>query len=421
MMIFWITCVLLLLVALLFVVLPLWRGSVKKITVQRDSANLEIFRDQITEMDTDLRNGLLSQEMYEQGKRELQVRLLDEVDDAKSTNETVVRNPLKILAIALSVVLPLTAVGIYWKVGNPNALQQQTSMDGENRFGKEHAESALKELEEKVAAKPDDPSALYQLAHAYTEFGRFADAAKAYDRLTRMVPNEAQLWADYAEVMAMASGNTLKGAPTKLLDKALALDPDNLKALAFSGSAAMERGEYKITVRQWERLLKLLPKENENVSAVENGIAQARALMTRNSGGKGSVQASPSSTGGDQAQAAQGGRETITGTVVLNETLKNKVSPDDTLFVLVRAAEGPRMPLAIVRKQVKDLPLKFTLDDSTAMSQQMKMSNFEQVVVIARISKSGNAMTQPGDLQGMSATIKPGSKGIKLSIDTVTP
>jgi len=420
-MIFLIVCTLLLITAILFVVLPLWRRSVKVNNVLRDNSNLEIFRDQIAEMDTDLRNGLLSQEMYEQGKRELQARLLEEVEDLKASNVTVVRNPLRLLAIALSLVLPLAAAGIYWNVGNPNALKQQSVMDVESRFGNVHAESALKELEEMVAAKPDDPSGLYQLAHAYTESGRFADAAQTYDRLTRMVPNEAQLWADYAEVMAMASGNTLKGAPSKLLDKALALDPDNLKALAFSGSAAMERGEYKLTVRQWEKLLRLLPKENENISAIENGIAQARALMTQHSGGLVPKQDSTTKPVTEQAQAAQGGGEAITGTVVLSESLKNSTSPEDTLFVLVRAAEGPRMPLAIVRKQVKDLPLKFKLDDSTAMSQQMKMSNFEQVVVIARISKSGNAMTQPGDLQGMSATVKPGSKGIKLSIDTVTP
>ena len=123
----------------------------------------------------------------------------------------------------------------------------------------------------------------------------------------------------------------------------------------------------------------------------------------------------------EQTQAAQGGKEGITGTVVLSEALKAQASPNDTVFVLVRAAQGSRMPLAIMRKQVKDLPLKFTLDDSTAMSPEMKMSNFDQVVVIARVSKSGNAMTQPGDLQGISATVKPGTRGLKLSIDKVAP
>jgi cytochrome c-type biogenesis protein CcmH len=159
----------------------------------------------------------------------------------------------------------------------------------------------------------------------------------------------------------------------------------------------------------------MIPREDENARIVESGIQQARVLMAQKNGAK--LPAKNSSTG--EGERLQSGKESITGTVVLSASLKAKASPDDTVFVLVRAAEGPKMPLAIVRKQVKDLPFKFTLDDSTAMSPQMKMSNFDQVVVIARVSKSGNAMTQSGDLQGMSAILKPGSNGIKLDIDTV--
>ena len=113
------------------------------------------------------------------------------------------------------------------------------------------------------------------------------------------------------------------------------------------------------------------------------------------------------------------GNEQISGTVTLSAALNAKAGPTDTVFVLARAAQGPKMPLAVMRKQVKDLPLKFTLDDSMAMSPQMKISSFDQVVVVVRVSKSGNAMPQPGDLQGMSAPIKPGTNGLKVSIDTV--
>ena len=414
MMIFWIICALMLLIALLFVVLPLWRGSVKNDTVQRDSANLEIFRDQIAEMDADLRNGLLTQEMYEQGKMELQSRLLDEVGEAQNGNQTTVRNPLKVLALVLSVLLPVVALGVYWQVGNRDALIQKDRTVIAEGFNGVHSDASLKALEQELAAKPNDAESLLLLARSYSERERFAEAAQAYDKLTRLIPNEAQLWADYADALAMTSGKTLLGVPTKLLDKALALDPQNFKALALAGSAAMERGEYAVTVRHWEKLLKMIPKEDDNARIVASGIQQARVLMAQKKGGKSAVTT-------QQAPAVPGGKEAITGTVILSDDLKAQASPDDTVFVLVRAAEGPKMPLAIMRKQVKDLPLKFTLDDSTSMSPEMKLSNFDQVVVIARVSKSGNAMTQPGDLQGMSATIKPGSKGLKLKIDKVVP
>lgn len=420
MMIFWIICALLLVVALLFVILPLWLGNAKKNNVARDSANLEIFRDQIAEMDADLRNSLLTQEMYEQGKRELQSRVVDEVGDAQSPGAATVRNPLKLLALVLLVLLPLSAVGLYWKVGNRHALLQQESRASSEKFGSIQSGSALKALEEKVTANPNDAESLFQLARTYAEMERFTDAVQAYDRLTQLVQNEAQLWADYADVLAMASGRTLAGTPTKLLNKALSLEPDNFKALALSGSAAMERGDYNAAVNYWEKLLKLIPSDDENVKLIENGIQQARVLMAQKTGGKVAVQARQS-VAKEPAQLGQSSKEAVTGTVVLSNEIKAKASPEDTLFVLVRAAQGPKMPLAIMRKQVKDLPLQFTLDDSTAMTPEMKMSNFDQVVVIARISKSGNAMTQTGDLQGMSATIKPGTKGLKISIDKVAP
>lgn len=140
--------------------------------------------------------------------------------------------------------------------------------------------------------------------------------------------------------------------------------------------------------------------------------------MSKSKGGKGAKLAQADTAPETKQNVAQG-NEHISGTVTLSSALNGQVSPTDTVFVLARAAQGPKMPLAVMRKQVKDLPLQFSLDDSMAMSPQMKLSNFDQVVVVVRVSKSGNAMPQQGDLQGMSAPIKPGSSGLKISIDTV--
>lgn len=381
---------------------PLWRSTGKGNQVLRDAVNLEIFRDQIAEMDADLRNGLLTPELHEQGKRELQARLLEEVKPAEGKGNLPLRNPHKAMAIGLAVLLSLAAVGLYWKTGNRDALLPQAA----------RSENALNELKDKLAKNPQDADSLLVLARSYMELERYADAAKAYDKLTQLVPNEAQLWAEFADALAMASGQSLAGHPTLLLDKALKLDPNNLKALALSGSAAMERGDYPAAIRYWESVLKQVPKDSEDAKMIGGGIQQARNFIAQGKSGKPIPVI-------EEKKPAAAGSERITGTVTLSAALAGKARPNDTLFVLARAESGPKTPLAVVRVQVKDLPLQFTLDDSMAMSPQTKLSNFDKVVVIARVSRSGDALPQPGDLQGVSAILKPGSSGVKLSIDSI--
>jgi cytochrome c-type biogenesis protein CcmH len=408
---FWIICAALLIVAILFVALPLWRGTSKNNSVVRDAANLEILRDQIAEMDADLKNGLLTPELHEQGKRELQARLLEEVGDTKGGEVSNQPHPLKITAIALALLLPLVSVGLYLQIGNLNAFLPQVV---HGAGGMVHTDAGLKALEEKTEQNPNEPEPLLMLARSYVEMERYADASRTYEKLTQLVPNEAGLWADYADAMAMAHGS-LVGPATKLLDKALALDPNEPKTLALSGTAAMERGDYPAAVRHWEKLLKQIPSGSPDAKMVEDGIQQARTFMGMAKGGKAAPALEQINEASNQMPAA--GKERITGTVTLSDALKSKADPNDTVFVLARAAQGPKMPLAILRKQVKDLPLRFSLDDSMAMSPEMKMSNFEQVVVVVRVSKSGTAMPQPGDLQGMSKPLALGTSGVKVDID----
>lgn len=410
---FLIICALLLVVAVLFVGVPLWRGTSRNNAVVRDAANLEIYRDQIAEMDADLRNGLLTPELHEQGKRELQARLLDEVHVAEQQAVPAQRHPLKLLTIAIALLLPLASIGLYFQLGNLNAFLPQVA-HGNSFGGVARTEAGLKVLEEKAAQSPNEPEVLLMLARSYVELGRYADGAKTYESLTKLISDEAMLWADYADALAMAH-STLLGAPTKLLDRALLLDPNHAKTLALSGSAAMERGDYAAAIGHWEKLLKQIPAGSEDIKMIEEGIRQAKQLLAQSKGGKGARALEQINESANKPQAA--GKERISGTVTLSDTLKGKVEPNDTLFVLARAAQGPKMPLAIIRKQVRDLPLQFTLDDSMAMSPEMKMSNFNQIVVVARISKSGDAMSKSGDWQGVSKQLDLGSSGIRIDID----
>lgn len=281
---FLIICALLLVVAVLFVGVPLWRGTSRNNAVVRDAANLEIYRDQIAEMDADLRNGLLTPELHEQGKRELQARLLDEVHVAEQQAVPVQRHPLKLLTIAIALLLPLASIGLYFQLGNLNAFLPQAT-HGDGFGGVARTEAGLKVLEEKAAQSPNEPEVLLMLARSYVELGRYADGAKTYEGLTKLIPDEAMLWADYADALAMAH-STLLGAPTKLLDRALLLDPNHAKTLALSGSAAMERGDYAAAIGHWEKLIKQIPAGSEDIKMIEEGIHQAKQLLAQSKGGK---------------------------------------------------------------------------------------------------------------------------------------
>lgn len=414
---FWILCAVLLVVALLFVVWPLWRKMARNNDVLRDAANLEILRDQSAELETDLRNDLLTQEAFEQGKRELQVRLLEEVKTTTEQNVKPPRNPAKVLAIVLAVLLPLFSVPLYLTIGNTKAMQPQEELAIADGFGVIRSETALQDLEKKMERLPENPDGWLLLARSYSELQRFPDAVRAYGNLVKLVPNEAQLWADYADATAMNNGQSLLGEPTKYLDKALQLDGNNTSALALSGSAAMERGDYAAAITHWQNLVNLLPADYPDVQMIRDGIKQAREFLSMQKGGKQKlaqlpVDKTPEKAAADPAFA-------ITGKVALSPALAGKVAPTDIVFILARAAEGPKMPLAVLRKQVKDLPLQFTLDDSMAMQPQLKLSGFDHVVVVARVSKSGSPMAQPGDLQGTAGTVKPGSRGLNIVIDAV--
>jgi cytochrome c-type biogenesis protein CcmH len=223
------------------------------------------------------------------------------------------------------------------------------------------------------------------------------------------MPNDADILADYADALAMSQGRKLAGKPMELVQRALKADPNQWKALALAGTDAFDRKDYRAAVGYWERLRTSVPPESDMAQSLESSIAEAREL-----GGMGAAPkpAAP-------LAAAGGGR--VAGTVKLDAALAARADPNDTVFIFARPAEGPKMPLAIVRKQVKDLPLTFALDDAMAMSPQFKLSGFSDVVVGARVSKSGQAAPQSGDLEGLSAPVKVGATGVAIVIDRALP
>ena len=231
--------------------------------------------------------------------------------------------------------------------------------------------------------------------------GRFSEAADAYARAAVKAPRDAQLLVDFADALAMARGQSLQGEPEKLVLRALEIDPGNLKALALAGTAQYERKDFKGAANTWRRMLPLVPPGSEDARAIQGNIDEALALA-----------------GSAPAPTAKAG-PALRGEVRLDAKLKGQASPDDTVFIFARAAEGPPMPLAVLRKRVRDLPVTFALDDSMAMAPQARLSGFPRVVVSARVSKSGQAAPQPGDLQGASGAVANDARGVRVVIDSV--
>jgi cytochrome c-type biogenesis protein CcmH len=269
-------------------------------------------------------------------------------------------------------------------------------------------------LAERMNKEPQNIEGWTQLGRAYALMQRFEEASKANQHAIAISPPNAQLLVDQADVLAMLQGQETQGEPERLIAQALKIDPRNVKALAMAGSVAFEHQDFARAVQHWAQALPLAPKGSDLANMLESSLAAARSEAQ--AAGQTVPAGSPTPVATAPAKATQ-----LTGTVRLAPALASRVSPGDTLFIFARAAQGPRMPLAIVRTTAQQLPMSFTLDDSTAMSPQSKLSQFEQVIVGARLSKSGQALPQSGDLIGQSAPTSHTSQGLEITIDSVQP
>jgi cytochrome c-type biogenesis protein CcmH len=406
---FWIIAALLIACALLFVLPPLLKRRAA-VSVAAQRLNVAVYRDQLSELEADRRSGTLTDDQYERARLELERRLLDDVaaDGAPAVAE---RPASRVPAVVAGVAVPVLAVALYFVVGNPRALAPVAlPQHAGETVTAEQVEAMVAKLAERMRQKPDDPQGWAMLGRSYAVMGRFEDAAAAYGKAVERAPDNPHVLADYADALAMARGQNLLGEPEALVMRALKIDPDHGKSLALAGTIAFEKKDFATAIQYWERLAKAIPPDSDIARNVQSSIAEARGLL----GSKGQAAGKTANTPSTDKAAGAG----VSGTVALAPALKSKAAPGDTVFILARAAEGSRMPLAILRKKVSDLPAVFTLDDSTAMSPATRLSGVQQVVIGARVSKSGNATPQPGDLQGVSKPVSNTAKGITILIDT---
>ncbi len=382
-------------------------------------ANPQLFQAEHATLQRQLQTGAITPEAFAAARDTLARRLLEAVVAVPAS--TVGRRtaaPFWRAVLMVVLFIPLLALPVYWKVGAPDALRGGMAAAGDLSpvAAIEQLGQRIRALEERLAKAPQDAAGWSTLGRSYAALGEYRKAADAYARAEPLAPNDAQMLADYADALAMAQDRKLTGEPLRLLKRALAADPDNIKALLLAGTADFESGDYKNAVALWERVKTLAPQDSGLITSLQKSIDEASAKSgAPASAGKA---ASAPSAGADKASGAAAitGEAAISGRVTLSAALKSRVSPDDAVFIFARAAAGPRMPLAAMKKQVRDLPFDFKLDDSMAMAPQFKLSSVPEVILTARISKSGDPIPKPGDFEGNSAPMKIGAAGIKLEI-----
>jgi cytochrome c-type biogenesis protein CcmH len=418
--VFIIVAVLMTAAALAFILQPLLRKPASTAAAQHDQINLAVLRDQLKELDADLDAGLIDQTAYEAARKEIERRVAEDVSVEPSAAPAKTSSARWIPAM-LAVAVPVVAGTIYYLVGTPAGLdpKQVAASDPAHEVTQEQVEAMVQRLAARLESNPGDLDGWRMLARSYAAIGRYPESVKAYQQLLKSAPPDADILADYADTLAMTLGKTLQGEPEKLVEQALQADPRHVKALALYGSAAFERRDYASAVTRWQRILPLVPADSDVARSVQGNIGEAQQLagMPITAAPAAAAPAASADRASSSSPAAASGA-TLQGTVDIDPALRAQASPNDTVFIFARAAEGPRFPLAVVRKQVKDLPTSFTLDDSMSMVPEAKLSSFPQVVVGARISKSGSATPAAGDLEGVSAAVAPGASNVKIIVST---
>ncbi|NWF72694.1 MAG: c-type cytochrome biogenesis protein CcmI [Nitrospirae bacterium] len=421
---FWLIASTMTLLVLGLLLWPLMKRTAAAAPAREEEKTLSIFRQQFAELEQDRANSVLTDELYQQARQELERRLLEET----GTTEMTTKKPRqqmhgKPVAFALAVIIPTACGLLYWQLGNPLAITESPapslSAQGGAQEGDPFAaglDPLIERLKQKMEQNPGDGAGWALLARSYMGVGRYAEAALAYEQATNLIPDDAQLLADYADAMGVLHGRKLEGRPEALIQRALKIDPRNVKALMLAGTVAFNRDNFAQAVKDWELARANLP-EDIDPEMTQQLVAAIEEAKSRLGGGREMARMEREPAGPAQPVRKAGQPRAIRGTVTLAPGLAGKVSETDTLFVFAREVNGPPMPVAIVRASKKDLPFTFQLDDSTSPMPSRKLSGAGPVVIVARLSKSGQAMPQSGDLEGTSQPIQAGGDGITVVID----
>lgn len=418
---FWFFAVAMVIVALIFLLRPFFL-DMKKDEIERSALNVSITKERLSELEAELEQGTISQSEYEQTREELEQALLYDVEQETINIRKVNSESYnRFTRIALIFSVPVFAISLYGFLGQPELIEGgkkqaaapagHATSNGASKLGT--VEEMVEKLAAKLKAQPNNAEGWFMLARSYMSMNRYKEAVNALEKTNQLIPNNPVVMLRYADALTMLRGGKISGKPFELIKRAIALKPDDPTGLWLAGMGYEEQGDYQKAISYWNLLLALV-KDEKSTNEVQNLIRQAKR--------KAGLLSEDMTTATIQKQINKSPDVSLTVSVSLAQNIMSQVSPTDTVFIFARAVNGPPMPLAVVRKQVKDLPLEVILDDSMAMIPTMKLSAFKKVQVVARVSKSGSVKAQAGDLQSEIRIIYSNQKDkIVLNINKFLP
>lgn len=357
---------------------------------------LRILREQRRELAAELAAGRISADAHAESMAEIEQRAAREMQAVEQPQQL---RPARVWALAVAAGLPLAAIGLYLILGQPAGLNPANTTPAA-AFGPGEINAMVERLAEKVAANPEDLEATRMLARSYMVLERYPEAVKVYRALAAKTPEDAQVYADWADALGSANGNSMNGEPAELVTRALAIDPNNVKALALAGSMAFEQEDYARAQQLWTRMAARVDPESEigrSASAMLEEVARR--------------------LGSKPEPAAEVKGLPLAGEIRIADALRDVAAPGDALFVFVRPADGGA-PVAAQRLKVGDWPLHFDFSHVPLMSGSEGSAPY---IIGARVSKQGGASAVSGDPEGFSAAVMPDEKGIVVEISRRHP
>jgi cytochrome c-type biogenesis protein CcmH len=393
----------LVLLAFLFILPPLWRKHpLAKAAI--DERNIAIAKHRLAELTEQLQSNALSQTQYDEQRAELEQALSDDLE--LQTQVKASSSQGQWMAVVLMIMLPVLAAALYWQLGTFNAIEPTPEMLASNEPtlpNKETIDKMVDGLAEKMQTDPDNAEGWLMLGKSYKYQQQYAKSADAFAHAYKLLGDKPDVMLAYAEVLSFTNDEQITGKSADLVFKALALEPNNPNALWLAGMAKAQAGEFMAAKKLWTQLAAALPQGSEALQETQDLLTKIDRKIAEANNEPAKEAVTKEATSGDANVSVS--TASIDVQVSLAPELQAQTSPTDTVFIYAQALSGPQMPLAIVRKQMSDLPLSVSLTDAQAMTPAMKLSNFPDVKLLARISKSGNAMKQAGDLIGVLESV----------------